>query len=310
MTACASARSRGRRSRTPAARPPKPPQPPRALPTSSLAPALLPPSSSPQQVTSWLDESTLGLLFGMMILVGRLSSTGAFEVLCAAALRACRGKMWALSLLLLYMTAVVSALLDNVTTMLLMGPVAVSLMHTCGRDPRPLLVGMVLFSNIGGAATMVGDPPNVIIGTALSRHVGFVDFIANLGPGALLASLPALAVILLIYRKDLLGAIPSYDKCLSATSSYRILDWDLLAKAGFVTLIVVVGFLLHPVHHLDPAWFAIIGAALLCVVTAPMDVESVMHSVEWDMLLFFAAQFVMVEVRRRGRRRRTATRSP
>lgn len=136
------------------------------------------------QVTSWLDESTLGLLFGMMILVGHLKNTGAFEVLCASALRLCRGRMWLLSVLLLYMTALVSAFLDNVTTVLLMGPVTISLMHTCGRDPRPLLVAQVLFSNIGGTATMVGDPPNVIIGTALSRHLGFVDFIVNLAPGA------------------------------------------------------------------------------------------------------------------------------
>ncbi|GBF88485.1 hypothetical protein Rsub_01198 [Raphidocelis subcapitata] len=248
-----------------------------------------------ETVTSWLDESTLGLLFGMMILVGQLKNTGLFEVLCAATLRACRGRLWLLSIMLLYLTGVVSAFLDNVTTMLLLGPITISLMHTCGRDPRPLLMAQVLFSNIGGTATMVGDPPNIIIGTALSKHLGFVDFIVNLAPGVIIASLPALALLLLFYRSTLLGAFPNYEACVKATSDYRILDWDLMAKAGYITVVVVIGFLLHPVHHLDPAWYAIMGAVLLVVSVAPMEVEEVLHAVEWDMLLFFAAQFVMVE---------------
>ncbi|KAI8465106.1 MAG: transporter [Monoraphidium minutum] len=248
-----------------------------------------------EMVTEWLDESTLGLLFGMMILVGQLKNTGLFEVLCATTLKACRGRMWALSLMMVYLTGVVSAFLDNVTTMLLMGPITISMMTTCNRDPRPLLMAQVLFSNIGGTATMVGDPPNVIIGTALSRHLGFVDFIVHLAPGVLIASVPATLLILFMYRSTLLGEIPDYEACLKATAGYHITDWNLMAKAGYVTLIVVLGFLLHPVHHVDPAWFAIIGAALLCLVVAPMEVENVMHSVEWDMLLFFAAQFVMVE---------------
>jgi Na+/H+ antiporter NhaD/arsenite permease-like protein len=199
-------------------------------------------------VTSWLDESTLGLLFGMMIIVGHLKNTGLFEVLCAATLKACGGRMWLLSALLCYLTGVVSALLDNVTTMLLMGPITISLMQTCKRDPRPLLMAQVLFSNVGGTATMVGDPPNIIIGTSLSRYLGFVDFLVNLAPGVLAASLPALGLVLLQYRRDLLGPIPAYEDCLEQTKDYSILDWNLMAKSGYVTAVVVLGFLLVRVN--------------------------------------------------------------
>ncbi|WIA39472.1 hypothetical protein OEZ86_005570 [Tetradesmus obliquus] len=248
------------------------------------------------KVTEFLDESTLGLLFGMMILVGKLKDTGLFEVLCAATLKASRGKMWLLSVLMMYITACVSAFLDNVTTMLLMGPITISMMKTAnGRDPRPMLMAQVLMSNIGGTATMVGDPPNIIIGTALQRYLGFVDFILHLAPGVIAASVPAAALILWLYRKELLGPIPDYSKVLSTVGQYRVTDWDLMAKSGYVMVVVLLGFLLHPLHHLDPAWFAIIGASILCIITSRLDVEEIMHSVEWDMLLFFAAQFVMVE---------------
>ena len=190
-------------------------------------------------MTDWLDASTLGLLFGMMLIVGQLKRTGLFEVLCAATLRLCGGRMWLLVVLVLYLTggfwggtfgggsgdclvgwrvrglpsrlakphpththpsrhthtslalppsplpgtAFVSAFLDNVTTMLLMGPISIAVMRTCGRSPAPLLIAQALMSNVGGTATMVGDPPNIIIGNALARHIGFADFLAHLAPG-------------------------------------------------------------------------------------------------------------------------------
>ena len=99
----------------------------------------------------------------------------------------------------------------------------------------------------------------------------------HLAPGVILASIPAIFLILFLYKKDLTGSIPSYQEVLATTSQYKITDWVLFARSSYVTLIVVVGFLLHPVHHFDPAWFAIMGASLLCIITCPTDVEEVMH---------------------------------
>jgi Na+/H+ antiporter NhaD/arsenite permease-like protein len=246
-------------------------------------------------MTSWLDSSTLGLLFGMMIIVGQLQRTGLFEVLCACALRACRGRMWALTLMILYLTGFVSAFLDNVTTMLLMGPISVSTMAACGRDPAPLLIAQALFSNIGGTATMVGDPPNIIIGNALAPAIGFADFLIHLAPGVIAASVPAALVILLMWRRELTGEVPDHASVLAAAKQYTIRDRALLLKAGVVTAAVVAAFLLHPLHHVDPAVFAILGATLLIVAVAPTDAAGPLKPVEWDMLLFFAGQFVMVE---------------
>ncbi|KAL4423292.1 hypothetical protein ABPG77_004561 [Micractinium sp. CCAP 211/92] len=246
-------------------------------------------------VVDWLDESTLGLLFGMMIIVGRLKDTGMFELMSAVAVRLSRGKMWALSLMLMVGTGFLSAFLDNVTTMLLIAPVSISVMRQCNQDPVPLLISMALMSNVGGAATMVGDPPALIIGTALSRYLGFIDFIINMAPGVLLASVACVPLILFMYRRTLVPPIQRYAAMLEEVKSFRITDWNLFAKSAYVTLVVLVGFLLHPVHHVDPAWFAVLGAIVLCVCDAPMEVERVVHTVEWDMLLFFASMFVMIE---------------
>jgi hypothetical protein len=202
-------------------------------------------------VISWLDESTLGLLFGMMLIVGKTAQTGAFEVMTAATLRLSRGSLALLSVLLLSLTAFLSAWLDNVTTLLLVGPITISLLKTMNADPRPLLVAQVLASNIGGAATLVGDPPNIIIGTALSRHIGFVDFLVHMAPGAILAFAACLPLILWMYRRALTGPIPEYDKVLASAADYKITNWSLFWKCAYVLGIVIVGFLLHPIHHLE-----------------------------------------------------------
>lgn len=216
-------------------------------------------------------------------------------MLSAVAVRLSRGKMWRLSVILMVLTAFVSAWLDNVTTMLLMVPVTISVMRQCNADPVPLMLAQALMSNIGGAATMVGDPPALIIGTALSNYIGFIDFIINMAPGVIMAAVACVPLILWLFRKTLLGPIQKYDEILEEVQAFRITDWDLFAKCSYVTGAVLIGFLLHPVHHVDPAWFAVLGAVVLCVCDSPMEVEKVVHTVEWDMLLFFAAMFIMIE---------------
>lgn len=132
-----------------------------------------------------------------------------FEVICAACLRASRGNLLVVTILLCCITAFVSAWLDNVTTMLLMAPMTMSVFEAVGRDPVPLLMAQAMLSNIGGTATLIGDPPNIIIGITLDQYIGFIDFMNNLMPGVI-ASVPAcIAVMVVLYPKDLRGG--SYD---------------------------------------------------------------------------------------------------
>eukprot|EP00887_Chlorella_sp_A99_P000899 scaffold5.g899.t1 len=225
----------------------------------------------------WLDQSTLSLLWGMMVIVGRLKDTGMFEVLSAWTVRISRGKLWILSTLLMVVTGFVSAWLDNVTTMLLMAPVTISMMKQCNADPVPLLVAQALMSNIGGTG---GRPSS-------SDH--------RMAPGVILAAAICTPLILFLCRKTMLGRVENFEAVAEESRHFRVTDWDLFAKSSYVTAAVVVAFLLHPVHHVDPAWFALLGAIVLCVCDDPMEVDKVVRSVEWDMLLFFAAMFVMIE---------------
>jgi Na+/H+ antiporter NhaD/arsenite permease-like protein len=169
-------------------------------------------------------------------------------------------------------------------------------MKRCGRDPTPLLLALTFASNIGGAATMVGDPPALIIGTALSEYVGFEDFLINMAPGAIFAMIVATPlVVFALFRGSLTGLIANYAEVVASTSEYVVTDWPLLAKSSYVTFAVLLGFVLHPVHHVDPAWFALLGAIVLCVSCMPFDTEKALRSVELDLLLFFAGLFVATE---------------
>lgn len=246
-------------------------------------------------VVSWIDDSTVCVLFGMMIVVGRLAETGAFEVAGGAIVRACRGKMWVTTAALMASVAFVSAWLDNVTTMLLVAPVATNVMRQCGRDPVPLLLALTFASNLGGAATMVGDPPALIIGTYLSEYVGFEDFLIYMAPGAIVATIAAVPLAIFLFRGTLTGKVDDFERVVAATETYEIRDWPLLAKSSYVTIAVLVGFVLHPVHHVDPAWFALLGALVLCLADLPRDAEKALEAVEWDLLLFFAGMFVATE---------------
>eukprot|EP01083_Nonionella_stella_P033645 92064_1 len=243
------------------------------------------------------EWSTLGLLFGMMVIVGELSHTGVFEWLAVRLLVSSKGSFSRLMVLLCLLTAVASAFLDNVTTMLLIAPVTIDMCGILGVDPRPYLISEVILSNIGGTATLIGDPPNIIIGSSF-KEVGFLDFIINIMPCILLIAVPlSLLLMLWIYRPYMImKEMPELDtKKLKET--YPIYDEPRLLIAGTSTFFLIVLFFLHPLHHKDTAWLALISAFLTISFTNPHDVQDVLRNhVEWDTLLFFAGLFVLVEV--------------
>ncbi|MDC0055567.1 ArsB/NhaD family transporter [Deltaproteobacteria bacterium] len=258
------------------------------------------------QTANMIDWDTIGLLLGMMVMVGVLSHTGVFEWFAVRAYKKSGGSVWSLVVILCIVTAVLSAFLDNVTTMLLLTPVTIQLAKVLDLPPVPLLIAEVMFSNIGGAATMIGDPPNIIIGngmseTALSggeydalasQAISFNDFIINLAPGVLMTVIPTFMFLKWMHRD--VFSTHRYRDVEELEEKYGIKDASLLKRAGFVLFLVILGFFLHPLLHVPVAWVALIGAVLTLLVTTPHELEEALEKVEWSTLLFFAGLFVLV----------------
>ena len=250
-----------------------------------------------QKVMEWMDEGALGLLCGMMIIVGKLSRTGLFEVMTVKVIGYSKGNKWHMTMILCTLTAFLSAFLDNVTTVLLLAPVTITLAKVLKMDPIPLLISETIFSNIGGAATMIGDPPNIIVGNALSDSIMFMDFIYVLMPIICIMSIPCMLLLRFIYSDKLAGKIDkeTYSNALRLKKRYTITNKHLLVQCLIVLFTVIFGFLLHPVHHVEPAWIALFGAVILMAFASPNHIHQDLEMVEWETLLFFAALFSMIE---------------
>ncbi|MGB1233936.1 MAG: ArsB/NhaD family transporter, partial [Poseidonia sp.] len=261
------------------------------------------------EVTTLIDWETIGLLLGMMVMVGILSNTGVFEYFAVLSYKKSGGSIWTLVVILCSVTAVLSAFLDNVTTMLLLTPVTIQLAKVLDIKPIPLLISEVLFSNIGGAATMIGDPPNIMIGSGLSPDkiasaeggkyeymsqygVTFNDFIIEMGPGILMCIVPSFMLLKWFYADEFSGS--RIRDVAELESKYGIKDPQMLKVAGFILVLVIINFFLHPITHIAVSWIALVGAVIMLLATDRHELEEPLHHVEWTTLLFFAGLFVLV----------------
>ncbi len=261
------------------------------------------------EVTTMIDWETIGLLLGMMVMVGILSNTGVFEYFAVLSYKKSGGSIWTLVVILCSVTAVLSAFLDNVTTMLLLTPVTIQLAKVLDIKPIPLLISEVLFSNIGGAATMIGDPPNIMIGSGLSPDkiasaeggkyaymsdygVTFNDFIIEMGPGILMCIVPSFMLLKWYYADEFSGS--RIRDVAELESKYGIKDAKMLKVAGFILVLVILNFFLHPITHIAVSWIALVGAVVMLLATDRHELEEPLHHVEWTTLLFFAGLFVLV----------------
>ena len=235
---------------------------------------------------------TLGLLVGMMILVGILKESGIFGYLAIKSAQAARGHPGLVLIYLSFVTAFLSAFLDNVTTVLLMFPVTLVITRIMEEDPVPYLIVEVLASNIGGTSTLVGDPPNIIIGTVVDE-LTFMDFIVNLAPPILVILLVTLGIVWLVHARKLRPTEEDRKGIMALDATSEIKDRSLLVRAGVVVGATVVGFFLQQITGFNPAVIALAGAALAMIVCEP-EVEHVLHEVEWPTILFFVGLFVMV----------------
>ncbi len=240
-----------------------------------------------------IEWNVIFLLFGMMVIVSVLRQTGVFEYVAIWAAKRSRGRPYLLMILLVLLTAIASALLDNVTTVLLIAPVTFLVCDRLGLRAAPYLMAEVFASNIGGAATLVGDPPNIIIASPANADLEFNDFLVHLAP--IIVVLLAVYCLLcrVLFRSAFTFDPERAQSVMALKEREAITDPGLLAKALAVLTAVVAAFVLHPWVHYDPAVVALLGAGLLLIITS-VTTEQALEEVEWPTLLFFAGLFVMV----------------
>jgi Na+/H+ antiporter NhaD/arsenite permease-like protein len=240
---------------------------------------------------SGIDWDVIFLLLGMMIIVGVLRRTGVFEYVAIWAAKRAKGSPLRVMILLTLITAVASAFLDNVTTVLLIAPVTLLVCDRLGINPVPFLIAEVMASNIGGAATLIGDPPNIII--ASRSGLTFNDFLIHMTPLVVIELVVFTLVLPRLFRGSFAVDQDKVENVLRLNEREAIQDTRLLVKCGAVLLAVFTGFVGHAVFHVAPSVVALLGAGLLVLVSG-VPTKAYMSSVEWQTLLFFAGLFIMV----------------
>lgn len=246
---------------------------------------------SADKALSYIDFNTIGVLVGMMIFVAIVRRSGMFEYIAVRAAKAVHGDPWKIMVAFTLITAVLSAFLDNVTTVLLVGPMSIAIARMLKIDPVPFLMGQILASNVGGTATLIGDPPNIMIGSA--AHLSFMDFLDNTGFAVLFILVVLILLMKIVYEKKIelgtvdTGAIEKLDPSKSITNRA-------LMKKGIIVLIcVIVGFMFHDKLGIESSVITLTAAAVMLIIGRE-DVNEAIQDVEWTTILFFMSLFVVV----------------
>jgi Na+/H+ antiporter NhaD/arsenite permease-like protein len=253
-----------------------------------------------QQAVAGIDFNTIGLLTGMMVIVSISQKTGMFQYVAIKAAKSVKGSPWGILVMLSVVTAVFSAFLDNVTTVLLIAPVTLLITDALGVKPYPYLFAQILASNVGGTATLIGDPPNIMIGSAAG--LSFYDFLVNLAPIIPLILVTVLVAIWFMFGRDLSASEENKALVMCFNENEAIKDVPLLKKSLLVLFGVICGFSVAHSFHLEPASIAMFGAAVLLLLQTfgqPLDkkdhaYEKVMAEVEWTTIFFFVGLFIIV----------------
>jgi len=241
-----------------------------------------------------IDMNVIFLLMGMMIIVGVLKKTGMFQWLAYKSYALARGNIFILSVILMWVTAITSAFLDNVTTMLLMIPVTIEIAVTLKVNPMSFLIPEVFASNAGGTATLIGDPPNILIGSY--ANLTFADFVVNLTPIIIICMVITAVYYVYWYKKDYLKAeVKDVDRTIAyLKEEYRITNVKLTIMGLALLVFTIFLFIIHGVLHMEPSIAALTGAMFLLVISRVDIVEMLEHEVEWPTLIFFIALFMVI----------------
>lgn len=244
-----------------------------------------------ETAADYVDLNTIGVLVGMMLFVAVVKCSGLFEYIAIWSAKLTRGQPMAILAVFTVITAVLSAFLDNVTTVLLIGPMTIAITQILDVNPVPFLLSQIMASNIGGTGTLIGDPPNIMIGSAAG--LGFTDFILNTGPVVLIILAVIVGIFILMYRGNLHVESENMEKVMSLNEDLAIKDVSLLRKSVIMIVLVVVGFIFHAQLGIESATVALTAAGVMLLIGG-QDAEDVILGVEWSTILFFIGLFVVV----------------
>ncbi len=246
---------------------------------------------SVEKSMSYVDFNTIGMLVGMMIFVAVVKCSGLFEYISIKVAKLVKGDPWKLMVAFMVITAVLSAFLDNVTTVLLVGPMTIAITRILKLDPVPFLMTQILASNIGGTSTLIGDPPNIMIGSA--AHLSFLDFITHLGLACLIIMVVVIFAMKFIYGKRLTTDGDVLKEVMQLDEKKAISDKPLLIKSLIVIVLVLIGFCVHDTIHMESSVIAL-AAAVIMLLIGRQNPEHIILEIEWATILFFMGLFIIV----------------
>lgn len=246
---------------------------------------------SAHKALSYIDFNTIGLLVGMMVLVAIIRQSGLFEYVAIKAAKMVHGDPWKIMIAFILLTAVLSGILDNVTTVLLVGPMTIAIAKMLEINPVPFLMTQILASNIGGTATLIGDPPNIMIGSA--ANLSFVDFLKNTGVAVILVIVFMIVMMRFVYKKEIEVEGLDTSKIMNLDPDKSITDKPLLIKGVVVIVLVILGFILHDQIGMETSVIALTAAAVMLLIGG-VNVDNAIQDVEWTTIAFFMALFVVV----------------
>ncbi|CEO14831.1 symporter protein [[Clostridium] sordellii] len=240
---------------------------------------------------SHIDFNTIGVLIGMMLFVSVVKNSGLFEYVAILSAKKSKGDPWKIMLCFIILTAILSAVLDNVTTVLLIGPMTIVITQILKINPVPFLITQILASNIGGTATLIGDPPNIMIGSA--ANLSFIDFVINLGPVVIIILFFTIICFRFMFKKHLYVDDKYKEEILKLDESKAIKDKPLLIKSIIMIILILLGFVLHNIIHIESSIIALTGATVMMFI-GKQDVDEILSSIEWSTIAFFGGLFVIV----------------
>lgn len=238
-----------------------------------------------------VDVNTVGVLVGMMLFVAVVKNSGLFEYIAIKSAKLTHGKPWAIMAVFAIITAVLSAFLDNVTTVLLVGPMTLAITSILNVNPIPFMLTQILASNMGGTATLIGDPPNIMIGS--EAGLGFADFILNTAPVVVIIMAVSLLCFYLLFGRKLKVSDDAMQAVMELDENRAIKDKSLLIKSVVMIGLVVIGFMFHSSLGMESCTIALLAAVIMMIV-GKQDAEDVIMGVEWSTILFFIGLFVVV----------------
>ena len=239
----------------------------------------------------YVDFNTIGVLVGMMIFVSGVKRSGLFEYIAIKAAKLAKGDPWKIMVSFMVLTAVLSAFLDNVTTVLLVGPMTIAICQVLELDPVPFLLTQIMSSNIGGTGTLIGDPPNIMIGSA--ANLNFIDFLSNTGVVAVVIMAVIILMFRFFYARNLVSTDEAIKKVMNMDEEKAIEDIGLLRKSIIIIVLVLAGFMFHGLLGIESSVVALTAATAM-MIFGKINVEHIIVDAEWGTILFFVGLFIVV----------------